>query len=213
MSMDKIDRAYHRLKQSLRENPDPDFEDKTNTLLKNLHARIDAWEPGHSVDFIEDFLVGDEVNRFAAAIAIEPRPIVPNLLNFIQRKDTQEILAKLFLVRKQNYQVMSFALAGTIRKIGLLDHLSAIGQSPKPTMYTQRLELLLFPELFTAIADSHYLKQVAEELNIPNAKSKPFESLQFYVREQINKYLEEHRLTEKESTFFKAAIAWHVLDK
>lgn len=213
MSMDKIDQAYHRLKQSLKENPDPDFENKTNTLLKNLHARIDAWEPGQSVDFIEDFLVGEEVNRFAAAIAIEPRLIVPNLLNFIQRDDTKEILAKLFLIRKQNYQLMSYALAGTIRQIGLLDHLSKKGQSPKPTMYTQRLELLLFPELFTAIADSHYLKQVGEELNIPNARSRPFESLQFYIREKINKYLEANQLTENESTFFKAAIAWHVLDR
>jgi hypothetical protein len=210
MNMEKIDKAYHRLKLSLKDHPDPLYEQKANALLINLHTKIDAWEPGSSIAFIEDFLAGDEVNRFAAAIAIQPRTIVPNFLNFIQRDDTKEILAKLFLVRKQNYAVLNFALAGTIRRLGLLDHLAMYGQSPRPTMYTQRLELLIFPELFTSTADSTRLKEIGEELNIPHVKDKTFEVLQFSIREQVNMYLKEKQLMDKETTFFQSAIAWHI---
>jgi hypothetical protein len=76
-------------------------------------------------------------------------------------------------------------------------------------LYASRLELMLFPDLFTTVADFVKIKEKARLLGF-NPSGKSFEEIQYLVRSSIDHFLEEQNLKDTITPFQAAALAWEI---
>jgi hypothetical protein len=68
---------------------------------------------------------------------------------------------------------------------------------------------MLFPSLFTTVADFEKIKEIATLLGF-NTTGKSFEEIQYMVRSSIDHFLEENNLKDTLTSFQAAALAWEI---
>ncbi|QRG68304.1 hypothetical protein [Brevibacillus choshinensis] len=201
--------AYQMLKKDLER---PEFQHIESTATKFLHQlqyEIQEWDGISNKTTFDKYWTAPEANAVSAeGIAKMNKSNFTEL--FLKDAYTQDKVRQLLFIRQQ--ESLDFRLVKKIADVGLIEHLDKYPFSfgKKPLFYVHRLEIMIFPELVTSIADRKKLEDTAKELGI-NGNSVGFEKLQYQIREKIDTFIQENSL-ESESDFVKRGIAWWAID-
>lgn len=200
-------RAYELLKQDLAKPQNVHIEPLANEALQRLHQDIRTW------GIVDDVSPFDAYWTDAGANAISAegnaRMVKGDFNTYLQDPDTRERVRQLLLLRKK--EAIDFRLVHKAVEIGLIENLDRFNfVVGRPLLYVHRMELMIFPELSTSIADRKKLEDTGKELGI-NGKNVAFERLQYQVRDKVDDFIREEGLTN-ETDFVKMGIAWWVLD-
>ncbi|MFJ7375297.1 hypothetical protein ACIQV0_18190 [Lysinibacillus capsici] len=200
-----IEKAYINVVKE--KNNNPQLFSLANKTLDDFEQSILNWNPGNSLKFVEDNLLGEGVNSVSGAgMAAHTQP---NLLSFIQRKSTQQKIEQLILLRQET-SLSKYEIVNEINKIGLIEALekTSFQKGSRPLLYVNRLLIIMFPDIFTTIAAPQALNKTAKILDI---KAITFAKKQSQIRDIIDDYLIEIGQKGKESRFFESTIGWWIV--
>lgn len=200
-----IEKAY---KQVVKEkNNNPQLFNLANNTLNNFEQCILKWYPGNSLKFVEDNLLGEGANAVSGAgMAVIAQS---NLLSFIHKKEIEDKIIELILLRQQT-TLSKYEIVNEINKIGLIEALenTCFQNGPRPLLYVNRLLIMMFPDIFTTIAAPQALNKAAKKLDI---RAITFAKKQSQIRDIIDDYLIEIGQKGKESRFFEGTIGWWIV--
>lgn len=171
---------------------------------KELYNEIDSILSGSNgiqkkVDYLNKIFTSDRAEAVSAVG--QGRMNKGNYIEFLGDGITQNKLYQLTELAVQKNATIS-----KIREIGLLEYLDRYPFSGnKPLTYTNRMFILLFPELNTVTIDSGKLEKIGKKLGI-TARNIPFHNLQLQIRELVNEFIKMERIHE-ESIYIKMAIS------
>jgi hypothetical protein len=206
---DVIEKAYKTYLEKLNEDPKiKEIEEKAVQAISTLRERIANLPDYEEISFIHEHLFGEGPNAFAAPMAIPLPGIEDNLHKLLKTKGGKKHLRALFPLLNEE---KSSALVEKIEENSLVEYVNGSPEkfSPRPRLYASRLELMLFPELFTTVADFPKIKEKARLLGF-NPTGKSFEEIQYLVRSSIDHFLEERNLKDTITPFQAAALAWEI---
>lgn len=212
-----IERAYESHREFVQHNPE--ISEFANETLEEFHREIENWDESKEIDFIfadnnEKYLIGDRPNNVSTeGKANHTRK---NFIKFMKDEKTQEIIKKMFNLRKQNN--LDFTIPARVYKLALFDYLKEYKfRGDKPWLYTLRFVIMTFPELFTTIADRKKLFKTAKILEFDNVRDDKrnyrFELVEFQIRSAVDSYLEEIGALEDLTLWGNAAVAWNIVDE
>lgn len=200
------------------ENKEPDIVNRANTILQELNQDIMNWDEEADISFIfaEDngkYLIGSGPDCIASPK--KAKSSGKNFIRFLEDEKTQGIIKEMFKIRKK--EKMDFRIPAKIYKLGLFDYLKEYKfKGEKPWFYTLRFVGMIYPEIFTTIAERKQLFKTAKILQFDDVrddkKNYRFELVQLQIRYKIKEYLEENDLINNESLWSRASIATNITD-
>ncbi len=200
------------------ENQDPGISDKANKTLKEFHQEIIQWDGKSDIDFIfaednEKYLVGAAPDCVASPK--KSKSSAKNFIVFLQDEKTQKIIKEMFKIRKK--QEIDFTIPAKIYKLGFFDYLKDYKfKGEKPWFHGLRFVGMIYPEIFTTIAERKQLFKTAKILQFDDIrddkKNYRFELVQLQIRYKVKEYLEENNLIKNESMWSRASIASNITD-
>jgi len=200
-----IEEAYKKVVKE--KNNNPQLFNLANKTLNDFEQKIINWNQGDSLKFVEDNLLGEGANAVSGAgmAAISQ----PNLLHFIRKKENEDKIIELILLRQQT-SISKYEVVNEINRIGLIEALekTSFQKGSRPLLYVNRLLILMFPDIFTTIAAPQALNKTAKILDI---KAITFAKKQSQIRDIIDDYLIEIGQKGKESRFFESTIGWWIV--
>jgi hypothetical protein len=200
-------RAYQLLKQDMSKPEYAHIEPMANQTLQRLHQDIQACDIAADISQFDAYWTETEANAISAEGAA--RVFKGDLVTYLKDKDTREKVRQLLLLRKK--EVVDFRVVNKVAETGLIEHMDRFSFSNgRPLFYVHRIEIMIFPELFTSIADRNKLEGTGKELGIKGEKV-AFERLQYQIRDKVDDFIREEGLMN-ETDFVKRGIAWWVLD-
>jgi hypothetical protein len=183
-------------------------EDKAVQTITSLRERILSLDNFDDISFIHDYTFGSGPDAFAAPMSIDLPGIRDNLTQLLNKKGGKRKLRALFsLINEEK----SRELLEKIEENSLYDFVDRSPDefSPRPRLYSCRLELMLFPDLFTTVAYFPTIRSIAEKLGVYSS-GMSFEEMQYSVRSCIDQFLEENNLRDTLTPFQVAALAWEI---
>lgn len=203
-----LHKAYEKLKNELSYPENQHIEQSALQLLEELHQEILNWNNNESVSKFEKYWTASEANDVSKEGNAKSTRFEFNNL-FLKDHDVQNKIQSLLLLRLQ--EPLDYRLISKIADVKLIDQLNRISfENGRPLLYVHRLEIMIFPQLFTTIADRNKLDKTAKLLGIKSDKV-AFERVQYQVREKVNDFIYREGLS-RESEFVKSAIAWWLLE-
>ncbi|MEK4105554.1 hypothetical protein NST28_15850 [Paenibacillus sp. FSL R10-2791] len=201
-------KAFELLKNDLSKIEYEHIEPSATRFLNEIHQKISNWNESTSLSIFEPYWLNKNANDVSAEGVAKMNKANFNV--FVNDPTTQEKLKQLLMLRKN--AELDFRLPAKISKVELIEHLARFNFSRgnKPVFFVHRMLIMIFPELFTSIADRVKLDESAKVLGI-KSKGVAFELVQYQVRDKVNDFIIEERL-QNESEFVKRGIAWWVLD-
>ncbi|MDF2958583.1 MAG: hypothetical protein K0S39_318 [Paenibacillus sp.] len=196
-----LDKAYMKLKEEMTD----DVVTGALQILNELRSYEDQWQGENSLELID--IYASEKADFISASGLA-RIFLPDFKVFLSNDSTVKRIKQLYEL-EQSALSNDFSKAAKIRGIGLLSHLddcSELFQHGRPVLYTNRMLVMIFLDLFTTIADDRKLNVVKRKLNVRQSN---FEYAQYSIREKVNKYIKEKGI-DFENRFTQAAIAWYI---
>lgn len=195
-----LDAAYAKLKMDMK----PETEACALRTLEVLEGHFKEWNGE-----LEQ-LLGIYTTEMADSISASGMAgiFLPDFKTFLAIPATAAKLKLLYDLRLSATSY-NFELATRVKGIGLINHLEDCKEyfkNGKPLLYTHRMLVMNFIDLFTTIADEAKLKKVKGKLNVVKTQ---FEYSQFELRAKVNEYIKLKEI-EWENRFVKAAIAWYV---
>ncbi|AZN39539.1 hypothetical protein [Paenibacillus albus] len=201
-------KALELLKTDLSKAEFEHIEPSASWFLNEIHQRIRSWDESSSISIFEPYWLNKNANDVSAEGVAKMNKA--NFTVFVNDPTTQEKLKQLLMLRKN--ADLDYRLPAKISKVGLIEHLDRFNFSRgnKPVFFVHRMLIMIFPELFTSIADRVKLDESAKVLGI-KSKGVAFELVQYQLRDKVNDFIIEAGL-QNESEFVKRGIAWWVLD-
>ncbi|CAM4489882.1 hypothetical protein FHS16_005143 [Paenibacillus endophyticus] len=200
-------RAYHLLKKDMSKPEYVHIEPLAAQTLQRLHQDIQAWDG--SAEISQFYKYWTELEANAVSAEGTAKVFKGNLETFLQDSVTREKVRKLLMLRKQ--EALDFRVINKAAEVGLIAHLDRCSfPSGRPLFYVHRMEIMIFSELFTSIADRKKLEDTASLLGI-NGNNVAFERLQFQTREKVDEFIQMEGLMN-ETKFVKRGIAWWIID-
>jgi hypothetical protein len=204
-----MEKAYTTYLKKINEDPRiKEIEEKAVETISSLRKRIEELPDFEDTSFILDYSLGEGPNAFAAPMAIPLPNIENNLTRLLNTKGGKKHLRALFSLMNEK---PSLGLVERIEEHSLNTFADESPDQfkPRPRLYASRLELMLFPDLFTTVADFVKIKEKARLLGFETL-GKSFEEVQYLVRSSIDDYLEENNLKDTLTSFQAAALAWEI---
>lgn len=201
-----LSRSHQLQLESLKNGLDENERLATEILVR-LHNHIQSWNGISDVSEFNTYWTDNDANAVSAqGLAVTFKK---DFHKFLEDRLTKEKLHQLLMLRKSNK--IDFSIINNIVDVGLIKHLENFSfDNGRPFFYVHRLEIMLFPELFTSIADRTKLDKTAKLLGI-KGKGVAFERLQYQIRDKVNDFIREEGLTE-ESDFAKRNLAWWIVE-
>lgn len=211
----KIERAYQRLRQEISEEEIR----QTDEFIDGVTEMINKWDRDTDINFIYYNNEEDKNHGLGSFYGKRARKFsndgmgssaLDQFTEFMKNGETIERVKELFSIKK--YSLDETNVVESIISCGLLKYKDEFDFSGRgmPNQLTQRVELIIFPELFTTTANFGILKHKAKLLDIKYTTKTNFEDLQRRVREKTDECLKMKGLFDDSSTFVKAAVAWFV---
>lgn len=177
------------------------YEVTSNKLYKEIDSKLSGSNGIHEiVDYLNEIYIS---NRAEAVSSVGIGKMNKgNFIEFLEDEQTQNKVYQLTELAVQKNATIS-----KIKEIGLHEFLDRYPFSGnKPLTYTNRIFILLFPELNTVTIDRGKLDKIGRKLGISGAKNIHFHNLQYQIREIVNEFIEMERLQE-EGIYIKMAIS------
>lgn len=178
--------------------------------IKQFHDRIKKWDRSEEIDFIKDFMLGEGADCVSApGMAVIGKN---NFKQFMDDQGTREIIKKLFVLKQGQTKIEAWKIPGQIEKTGYLAYLDRFEfeRGNKPLLFCNRFLIMIFPEVFTTIADVNALEKTRKILEIADAPNISFEKLQYQIRMVTDEHCKYKNIEESE--FYKAVIAWWIVE-
>jgi hypothetical protein len=203
-----LQRAFNILKTELAKPEYLDIEPKATQFLQQLRLDIRNGNGSSNISVFDHYWTAITANTVSAEGLAKMNK--QNFTFFLKDTSTQEKLLQLLSLRE--HEQLDYRLINKIVDIGMIEHLDKFTflSGNKPLFYVHRLEIMIFPELFTSISDRKKLNDTAKELGI-RSENLTFEKLQYQIREKVDTFIHEEGL-DNESDFVKRGIAWWVID-
>lgn len=212
MSNNVIKKAYELYLKDLGTNERIKELNELDTTLEQFHKKLRGWKATDSVDFIVDFALSREASIFASAglgvMATE------DFKEFMNMKNVKEKLQN--LIHCKFNSETTIIMQNEIRKNDLKKYLDSgikednISVDRRPRQLVGRLLLMMFPEIYTTIADETTLNDVYTKITNESSKGKDYLSKQRKVRFEVDKFLEENNLTNEVNNMTKTGLAWWI---
>ncbi|MEK4324678.1 hypothetical protein MKX70_02175 [Paenibacillus sp. FSL R7-0312] len=200
-------RAYQLLKQDMSNPQYAHIEPLATQTLQRLHQDIHAWDLSAEISHFDAYWTETEANAISAEGTA--RVFKGDFVTYLQDTNTREKVRQLLLLRKK--EGFDFRAVNKAAEIGLIEHMDRFSfANGRPLFYLHRMEIMIFPELFTSIADRNKLESTGRELGIKVGKV-AFERLQYQIRDKVDDFIHEEGLMN-ETDFVKQGIAWWVLN-
>jgi len=203
-----IDNAYHRLKSDMVDHPS--VEPMASICLRDLEQDLQTWNGNiTTIGFLQQYYDGD--GPMAVAKIRIGRMYYPNFITFMNDSKIQGIVCDLLTLRCK--EPMDYRIIRKIIENGFITSLEGYNftNGNRPLIYGNRIMVLLFHKVMTLIVDRGHLENTGKRLGIRGVKELSFEALQNQVREEINDYIVEKKISH-EPDFIKAAIAWWIIE-
>jgi hypothetical protein len=216
----KIYEGYKKLKDFIKQNPN--HETIGNELIENLHSDIEAWDEKFNIEFINKYLINENLYTIAAdglADVFFPG-IDETYVEFMNSKATTELLKNLFKLRKSNSELLNSSntqkfikMSTVLKRNSIMTHLKNTDLKARPIQYTGRFYVMMFSELSTTIAKYDDLRKTLMYLKDDVVSvDTDFENLQWQIRFIVDKFLIKYDLYGSCSKWFRSAIAWFILN-
>ncbi|WP_145331126.1 hypothetical protein [Paenibacillus xylanexedens] len=201
-------KAYEKLKIELSQPENQYIERSAVQLLDELSQEVLNWNINDTISIFDKYWTATRANDISKeGTAKIFRSEFNNI--FLKDQDVQNKIQSLILLRLQ--EPLDYRLISKIANVKLIEQLNRIPfENGRPLFYVHRLEIMIFPQLFTTIADRNKLDKTAKLLRIKSDKV-AFERVQYQIREKVNDFIHNERLSQ-ESEFIKSAIAWWLLE-
>nr|WP_154891880.1 hypothetical protein [Paenibacillus xylanexedens] len=201
-------KAYEKLKIELSQPENQYIERSAVQLLDELSQEVLNWNINDTISIFDKYWTATRANDISKeGTAKIFRSQFNNI--FLKDQDVQNKIQSLILLRLQ--EPLDYRLISKIANVKLIEQLNRIPfENGRPLFYVHRLEIMIFPQLFTTIADRNKLDKTAKLLGIKSDKV-AFERVQYQIREKVNDFIHNERLSQ-ESEFIKSAIAWWLLE-
>lgn len=201
-------KAYEKLKIELSQPENQYIERSAVQLLDELSQEVLNWNINDTISIFDKYWTATRANDISKeGTAKIFRSEFNNI--FLKDQDVQNKIQSLILLRLQ--EPLDYRLISKIANVKLIEQLNRIPfENGRPLFYVHRLEIMIFPQLFTTIADRNKLDKTAKLLGIKSDKV-AFERVQYQIREKVNDFIHNERLSQ-ESEFIKSAIAWWLLE-
>lgn len=201
-------KAYEKLKIELSQPENQYIERSAVQLLDELSQEVLNWNINDTISIFDKYWTATRANDISKeGTAKIFRSEFNNI--FLKDQDVQNKIQSLILLRLQ--EPLDYRLISKIANVKLIEQLNRIPfENGRPLFYVHRLEIMIFPQLFTTIADRNKLDKTATLLGIKSDKV-AFERVQYQIREKVNDFIHNERLSQ-ESEFIKSAIAWWLLE-
>lgn len=188
-------------------NEEPQLVPLADKTLKEFNTYMKQWDG--VTDIPEEFIWGsgpDAISSIGAGVSGKA-----NFFEFMKDQKTKEIIKKLVDLRKNNS--VNYKLIRPIHEAALLDYLDkyTFFKGSRPKISVCRLLTMLFPELFTTIANENHLKATAQALEIQSYKTLSFEHLQYLVWDKVQDILKSSKL-QTSNLFMNGAVAYWIID-
>lgn len=180
-----------------------------NETLNKYEQFMLNWKQGDNLKFIEENVLGEKPETVAASGLAKMAQ--SNFLIFIKDDKIQEKLIELILIKQQT-TLDKYEKINKIMDVNLTSALERFQfrSGPKPKLLVNRLLIMMFPEIFTTIANPGSLNKTARCIGIKGVNS--FEKKQIQIKDRTDSYLEKIGEKGKVSKFFESVIGWWILE-
>jgi hypothetical protein len=186
--------------------------------LNALHREINRWDGETDPLFIDgidnnNFFIGVGADSFAAG-GSGAKTGQPNFKRFIQDDVYRKKIKDLLLIRKISTN-KNDDLLNEINRINIHEDLYEFEGNPRPIILVNRMMLMIFPELFTTIADVDKMRATALKLDVDVNhldNIKDFPTIQYKIKQKVKSCLENEGLKGKLHPLAEASIAWYIIN-
>jgi hypothetical protein len=137
-------------------------------LLDELSQEVLNWNINDTISIFDKYWTATRANDISKeGTAKIFRSEFNNI--FLKDQDVQNKIQSLILLRLQ--EPLDYRLISEIANVKLIEQLNRIPiENGRPLFYVHRLEIMIFPQLFTTIADRNKLDKTAKLLGIKSDK-------------------------------------------